>query len=56
MKEIKIFRVKKNFEREKCERRRRVLVNYKKNFMKMGIYNSGLTQEPTHVYLVVLTS
>ena len=42
MKEIKRFRVEMNFEGKKCEIRRRGLVSYERNFIKMGIYTSGL--------------
>ena len=42
MKEIKRFRVKMNFEKEKFERRRRGLVSYKRNFMIMGTKSSRL--------------
>ena len=42
MKEIKRFGVEMNFQREKSERRRRDLVSFERNFIKIGIYNSGL--------------
>ena len=30
-----------NFEKEMCERRRKGLMSYERNFMKMSIYSSG---------------